>query len=327
MKRLFIAVSGILWCLGFSSGLAQAAEKYPVKPILFIVPVEAGGDGDVLVRPVMEKVSKMLGQPVVIVNKPGGGSSIGYRELHNAKPDGYTLGWGSATIITNKLQGVMPLDYHDFTQLGAYATFFPIVIGSTKSAIKFNTIQEAIAHAKANPGKLNMATAGVGQSWWVGATALITATGINVNTIPQPGAGALVVAQVAGGHAELGVAALASAKGMVESGQVKFLATLGGGRAPAPYDKVPTMKELGYDVSWESSNFVMGPPKLPKEIATLLANAIEKAAKDPAFIKFVSERNARWEYIPADQVVASYDKRRDVVRGIMQKAGILKEAK
>ncbi|MDP2707326.1 MAG: tripartite tricarboxylate transporter substrate-binding protein, partial [Burkholderiales bacterium] len=105
MKRLFIAVSGILGCLGFSSGLVQAAEKYPVKPILFIVPVEAGGDGDVLVRPVMEKVSKMLGQPVVIVNKPGGGSSIGYRELHNAKPDGYTLGWGSATIITNKLQG------------------------------------------------------------------------------------------------------------------------------------------------------------------------------------------------------------------------------
>lgn len=327
MKKRLIAVSGILWCLGFSSGLAQAAEKYPVKPILFIVPVEAGGDGDVLVRPVMEKVSKMLGQPVVIVNKPGGGSSIGYRELHNAKPDGYTLGWGSATIITNKLQGVMPLDYHDFTQLGAYATFFPIVIGSTKSAIKFNTIQEAIAYAKANPGKLNMSTAGIGQSWWVGATALITATGINVNTIPQPGAGALVVAQVAGGHAELGVAALASAKGMVESGQVKFLATLGGGRAPAPYDKVPTMKELGYDVSWESSNFVMGPPKLPKEIATVLANAIEKAAKDPEFIKFVSERNARWEYIPADQVVAAYDKRRDVVRGIMQKAGILKEAK
>jgi len=205
MKRLSVAVASVLWCLGYLSlGMAQAAEKYPVKQILFIVPVEAGGDGDVLVRPIMESVSKMLGQPVVIVNKPGGGSSIGYREIHAAKPDGYTLGWGSATIITNKLQGVMPLDYHDFTQLGAYATFFPIVIASTKSAIKFNTIQEAIAHAKANPGKLNMSTAGVGQSWWVGATAFITATGINVNTIPQPGAGALVVAQVAGGHAEWG---------------------------------------------------------------------------------------------------------------------------
>lgn len=328
MKRLLIAVSSILWCLGFLSlGAVQAAEKYPVKPILFIVAVEAGGDGDVLVRPIMQRVSQMLGQPIVIVNKPGGGSSIGYREIYGAKPDGYTLGWGSATIITNKLQGVSPLDYHDFTQLGAYATFFPIVIASTKSAVKFNTIQEAIAYAKANPGKLNMSTAGVGQSWWVAATAFLGGTGINVNTIPQPGAGALVVAQVAGGHAEWGVAALASAKGMIESGQVKFLATLGDGRAPAPYDKIPTVRELGYDVSWESSNFVMGPPKLPKEIVAILANAIEKAVKDPEFVKFVGERNARWDYIPPDKVVAAYDKRRTAVREIMSKAGILKEAK
>ncbi|MDO8597971.1 MAG: tripartite tricarboxylate transporter substrate-binding protein, partial [Sulfuricaulis sp.] len=134
MNRLLIAVSGILGCLGcFSSGVAQAAENYPVKPIVFIIAGEAGGDADVIVRPVMQRVSQMLGQPIVIVNKPGAGSSIGYRELHSAKPDGYTLGWGSATIITNKLQGVSPLDYHDFTHLGGFATSFPIVISYTKS--------------------------------------------------------------------------------------------------------------------------------------------------------------------------------------------------
>lgn len=328
MKRLFIAILSVVPCLGlFSLGAAQAAEKYPVKPIVCIVAVEAGADGDVLVRPVMQRVSKMLGQPIMIVNKPGGGSSIGYREIHGAKPDGYTIGWGSATIITNKLQGVSPLDYHDFTQLGAYATFFPIVIGSTKSKIQFNTIQEAIAHAKANPGKVNMSTAGVGQSWWVAAMSFIGGTGLNINTIPQPGAGAMTVAQVAGGHAELGVAAMGSAKSMVESGQVKFLATLGEARAPAPYDKIPTVKELGYDVSWESTNFVMGPPNMPKEIVTALTNAIEKAVKDPEYIKFANERNTRWEYIPPDRIVADFDKRRDAVREIMRKAGILKEVK
>ena len=328
MKKLLIAVSSISWCLGFLSlGVVQAAEKYPVKQIVCIVAVEAGGDADVIVRPIMQRVSQMLGQPIVIVNKPGAGSSIGYREIHGAKADGYTLGWGSATIITNKLQGVSPLDYHDFTHLGGFATSFPIVIASTKSKLQFKTIQEAIAYAKANPGKLNMSTAGVGQSWWVGATALITATGINVNTIPQPGAGALVVAQVAGGHAELGVAALASAKGMIESGQVKFLAVLGDARAPAPYDKIPTVKELGYDVSWESLSFMMGPPKLPQEIVTILVNAIEKAVKEPEYVKFLSERNTRPEWIPPDKVVPLFDKRRDAVREIMSKAGILKEAK
>jgi putative tricarboxylic transport membrane protein len=328
MKQLLIAIAGISLCSAVvGSESAQAAEKYPVKPITCIVGVEAGADGDVLVRPVMQRVSKMLGQPIVIVNKPGGGSSIAYREIHGAKPDGYTIGWGSATIITNKLQGVSPLDYHDFTQLGAYTTFFPIVIASTKSKIRFNTIQEAIAYAKANPGKVTMSTAGVGQSWWVAAMSFIGGTGINVNAIPQPGAGAMTVAQVAGGHAELGVAALGSAKSMVEGGQVKFLATLGEGRAPAPYDKVPTVKELGYDVSWESTNFVMGPPKLPKEIVAILADAVEKAVKDPDYVKLANETNTRWEYIAPGNIVPAFDKRRNAVREIMSKAGILKEAK
>ncbi len=328
MKRILIAILSVWAYSGvFSLGVAQAAEKYPVKPIEFIVAVEAGGDGAVLVRPLMQRVSQMLGQPIMIVNKPGGGSSIGYREIHSAKPDGYTLGWGSATIITNKLQGVSPLDYHDFTQLGAYATFSPIVIGSTKTKVQFNTIQQAIAYAKGHPGAVTMSTAGVGQSWWVAAMAFLGGTGLNVNSIPQPGAGAMTVAQVAGGHAELGVAALGSAKTMVESGQVRFLASLGDARAPAPYDKIPTIRELGYDVSWESSNFVMGPPNMPKEIVMILAKAIEKAAKEPAFIKFVNERNARGGWTPPDQVVPAFDKRRNTVREIMRKAGILKEVK
>jgi putative tricarboxylic transport membrane protein len=318
-------IAGLSLCFAIAAP-AQGAEAYPVKPITFIVAVEAGADGDVLVRPLMQRVSKMLGQPVIFVNKPGGGSSIGYREIHAAKPDGYTIGWGSATIITNKLQGVSPLDYKDFTHLGGYATFFPIVIASTRSKLQFSTIQDLIGYAKANPGKLNMSTGGVGQSWWVAAMSFIGGAGINVNTIPQPGAGAMTVAQVAGGHAEIGVAALGSAKAMVDSGQVRFLATLGDARAPAPYDAIPTVRELGYDVSWESTNFVMGPAGMPKQAVDRLVAAIEKAARDPEYVKFAIERNTRWEYIPPGDIVPAFDKRRVAVREIMAKAGILKEA-
>ena len=328
MKRLFIVVLSVFLCIGFFGlGLLQAAEKYPVKPITCIVAVEAGADGDVLGRPALLRVSQMLGQPIMVVNKPGAGSSLAYRELHAAKPDGYTIGWGSATIITNKLQGVSPQDYHDFTMIGTLATYFPIVISSTKSKIQFNTIQEVIAYAKAHPGELNMATAGVGQSWWVAAMSFLGGTGLNINTIPQAGTGAITTAQVAGGHAELGVVALGSAKSMIEGGQIKFLATLGEARAPAPYDKIPTVKELGYDVSWESTNFMMAPPKLPKDITAILVNAFEKAVNEPAFIKHANGLNARWEWIPPEKMVPAFDKRRDTVRGIMQKAGILKEIK
>ena len=155
---------------------------------------------------------------------------------------------------------------------------------------------------------------------------MLTGTGLNMNAIPQPGAGAMTVAQVAGGHAELGVAALGSAKAMVEGGQVKFLASLGESRAPAPYDKLPTVRELGYDVSWESNNFVFGPPKLPKEIVTVLVAAIEKAAREPEFVKYVNDRNARWEYMAPEKIAPAFDKRRDTVREIMRKADLLKEA-
>jgi len=328
MKRLFMTILSVFLCLGFFGlGLVQAAEKYPVKPIECILGVEAGADGDVLTRPAMQKASQMLGQPIVIVNKPGAGSSLAYRELHSAKPDGYTIGWGSATIITNKLQGILPLDYHDFTMFGTLATYFPIVISATKGPRQFKTIQEVITYAKAHPGELSMATAGIGQSWWVAAMSFLGGTGLDINTIPQAGTGAVTTAQVAGGHQDLGVVALGSAKSMIEGGQVRFLATLGEARAPAPYDKIPTVKELGYNVSWESTNFMMGPPKLPKEIVTLLVNTFEKVIKEPEFVKHANGLNARWEWIPPDKVVAAFDKRRDTVREIMKKAGILKEAK
>ncbi len=328
MKRLFPVILSILFgCGSVHFGVLQAAEKYPVKPIECIVPIEAGSDGDVITRPVMQKVSQILGQPVMIVNKPGAGSSIGYRDLHKSKPDGYTIGWGSSTTITNKLQGISPLDYHDFTILGTFATYFPIIVAATKTQRPFKTIQEVISYAKQHPGELSMSTSAIGGAWWIAALSFLKGTGLEVNTIPQPGAGALVMAQVAGGHADLGVVALGSAKGMVEAGQVRFLATLGEKRAPAPYDQVPTVKELGYAVSWESTNFAMGPPKMPKDAVDILVKAIKQAVHEPDYIKFCTERNCRWEYIPPDKLVAEFDKRRAVVREIMAKAGILKESK
>jgi len=328
MKRRLVILLTVLF--SFSSvqfGVLGAAGKYPVKPIEFIVPLEAGADGDVIARPVMQKVSQVLGQPVMIVNKPGAGSSIGYREVHRAKPDGYTIGWGSATLISNKLQGISPLDYHDFTMLGTFATYFPVIVAATNTKRPFKTIQEVISYAKAQPGEISMATGGIGQNWWVAAMSFFKGVGIEINTIPQPGTGAMSMTQVAGGHTDLACVGLGAAKGMLDSGQVRLLVNLGEERAAAPYDKIPTMKELGYDVGYESTNFAMGPPKMAKDVVDVLVKVIKQAVHEPDYMKFCSERNARWEYIPPEKMVSVFDKRRTVVREILSKAGILKEAK
>ena len=328
MRRLLLVILNVLFCFGSSHwGILPAAEKYPVKPIEFIVPLEAGSDGDVITRPVTQKVSQILGQPVMIINKPGGGSSIGYREIYRAKPDGYTIGWGSATLISNKLQGIFPLDYHDFTMLGTFATYFPVVVAATNTKRPFKTIQEMISYAKAHPGELSMATGGIGQNWWVAAMSLLKGTGLEINIIPQPGTGAMSMVQVAGGHTDLAVVGLGAAKSMIEGGQVRLLVNLGEERAAAPYDQIPTMKELGYDVSYESTNFAMGPPKMPKDAVGLLVKAIKQAVHEPDYKKFCAERNARWEYVPPEKMVPLFDQRRTIVREIMSKAGILKESK
>ena len=130
MKRLNKAMLYVFSVFGicFLIRDAMAAEKYPSKPINFIVAVEAGSDGDVLSRPLVQKASSILGSPIVVVNKPGAGSSMGYREIHDARPDGYTIGWTAGTIITNKLQGLLPYDFSDYTMICSFLIRWPAIL-------------------------------------------------------------------------------------------------------------------------------------------------------------------------------------------------------
>ena len=236
------------------------------------------------------------------------------------------MGWGSATLVSNKLQGISNFDYRDFMPLGPFATYFPVVVASTNSKHTFKTIQEVLAYAKANPSEISMAVAGVGQNWWVAAMDFARGTGVQINMIPQPGTGAMCMAQVAGGHTDLTIVALGAAKSMVDGGQVRILASLGEKRAAPPYEKIPTMRELGYDVGYESLNYAMAPPKVPQDIVDIWVKALKTAVTDPAYVKFCTERNARWEYMTPEQITAAFDKRKVVVREILSKAGLLKEA-
>jgi tripartite-type tricarboxylate transporter receptor subunit TctC len=302
----------------------QAAEEFPAKPITFIVPLEAGAGGDILSRFLIQKASTFSGTQIMVVNKPGAGSSIGYREIYGARPNGYTIGMSTVTIVTNKLQGLMPLDYHDFSLLGSFYTMPVCIFASTKTKRPFKTIEEAMTFAKAHPGEVSLAVAGVGQSDWIGAMAFITGTGINLNVIPQPGAGAFAVTQLAGGHADLGITNLAAAKPQMEAGNLRFVGVIGPERA-REYKSVPTLKDLGYDITWESTGNVIGPPNMPKDITDKLTKAFEAAANDPEFQKFLLERFATPFYLPPEKVVSHLDGQRKVAQNIMGKAGILKE--
>ncbi len=327
MKRLPIVVLRIFLLLSIVvlRNETRAADQYPQKPITFIVPIEAGSDGDILTRPLVQKASVVLDNNIVVVNKPGASSVPGYLELLRSKPDGYTIGMAPITIITNKLQGLSTFDYHDFTVLGTFYALPVNVFGSKKSKRPFKTIQEAISFAKAKPGELSVATGGVGTSIWIAAQAFISGTRINANVIPQAGAGGFVVTQIAGGHADLGVLSLPAAKPQIDAGNISFLASLGSKRPPAPYSDVPTLLELGDDAVWESFGIVMGPPNMPPAISEKLAKAFAVAANDPEYHKFISGLLTSPFYLPPDKIVPYSDERRKAARDIMEKLNILKE--
>jgi tripartite-type tricarboxylate transporter receptor subunit TctC len=317
---LVLVVVGLL----IPGSTAWAAEKYPAKPIIFLVPNEAGSSADTAARILAGRLQAQLGQPVVVTNKPGAGSSTGNRELHNAKPDGYTIGMSTATIFMNKLQGLLPYDHNDYTVLGAYLNWAPAVMASTKTKRPFNTMQEVIAAAKAKPGDIILSTGSVGQVWWVAAMDFIKKTGLEFNVVPQTSSSAATVLQVAGGHADIGITDVTTAKSQIDAGNIKVLALLGSERLPN-YPAIPTMKELGHDAVTLSTHLALAPPKLPKEITEQLLRAFEKAANDAEFKAWVTQNNGIPSYMTPEKTVKWMNDQVAVYREIMGKAGILKE--
>jgi tripartite-type tricarboxylate transporter receptor subunit TctC len=154
--------------------------------------------------------------------------------------------------------------------------------------------------------------------------AFISGTGIDLNVIPSAGGGGYAIAQAAGGHTDLAVTHVAAAKPQIEAGNLRFLAVIGDERDPN-YPDVPTLKEVGYNVGWESFGTVMGPPKMPQYAVDKLRNAFRIAATDPQYHKFLVSKFANPFYTPHDKIIPYADERLKTVREIMKKAGVLKE--
>lgn len=326
MKNVSILILSVL--LGFGifnfENEIRAAEKYPSKPITVMVNAEAGSGQDLITRRVYPRAAAMLGQPIMIVNKPGAGGSIALREVHDAKPDGYTLCSSTPTIFTNKLQGISSLGHSDFSVVGTIFFSFPWLIASTKTQHPYKSFEEVFLAAKASPGKVKLTTSGVGYMWWIMTMVFQQKTGLKFNVIPQPGTAGFIVSQVAGGHADIGVSSTSPAKPMIDAGMVNLLAVFAPHRAPG-YEKVPTLKELGYDVGVGSFGVIVGPPKMPKEILDKLAKAFEAGVNDPEYQKFMNENHYAGIYMPSDKVIPYMDEQRNLFRAVMGETGILKE--
>jgi len=265
-------------------GRSHAQDSYPTKPIQLVVTTAAGGALDLVARAVADRLSASMGQPIIIENQPAGNGSVAAGQFSKAKPDGYTLMMVVDSTVTINPHLYRNLSYdsdRDFAPVSVVSRL-PLVLLSNP-AVKAANLKELIALAKANPGKLNYASTGVGTQLHIGMELFKLMTKTDIVHVPYRGTtGAM--ADLMGGRIDLVLIGLSSAKTQVASGQVRAYAIAAPQRSTLMPD-LPTAGEAGlpgYEVqSWFG---MFAPAKTPQAVIERLSQEIRKASTDPKFI-------------------------------------------
>jgi len=270
----------LMLALSAFAATAALAQKFPDRPLTLIVPWAAGGSTDQTGRALAKAAQEHLGQPIVVVNKPGASTTIGMAELAKAKPDGYTIGTLSSSSYLLALQG-RELPYHPIDAFSYVSYYGDNLIGIAVPAdSRWKTLADLIAEAKANPGKLNYGTAAIGSTQHLSTEALTLATGARFMHIPQQGSAGSMTALL-GKHIDF-ITETSVWAPHVAAGRVRLLAVTSPKRASA-YPDVPTFTEL--DVSpIRSVQAIIGPAGMPEPVRKTLEVAFRKALKDPGFV-------------------------------------------
>lgn len=279
MRRFLLAVGFGLATLGAAStpGLAQA---WPTKPIRVVVPLTAGSASDVMARIVVEQLSQQLGQPVVVENRPGAGNTIGMSAVAKAEPDGYTLLVNSSThTVTPATRSNLGFEMSDLAPIVPLGNMPVVMVFNSSKGYK--TLADFVAYAKANPGKVNYASAGAGNSSHLNGERFRLAAGFDAVHLPFKGAPEAMT-EVVAGRADFYFAPLVNALPLLKDGKLVALAVSGSSRASALPD-VPTTVQAGIPNS--EYNFWAGmfaPAKTPAAIRDKLYAEMAKALATPA---------------------------------------------
>lgn len=267
------AVAGVAW-----------SQDFPNRPITLVVSFAPGGLTDIPARMIAPEMQKILGQPVVVVNKPGASGVVGGSYVVHASPDGYTLLVSGISEVQNLFYIHVPYNAEkDFAPVGKIANGPPLVLAVVSSS-PFKNVGDLIAYAKANPTKTNIATTGPATSPAIAVSQLNALLGTKIAAVPYQGAGPAAAA-VASGQVDAGFIWLPSIAGMVSSGRVRILAAATAEQIPV-LPSIPTLEELGYK-NFDHSAFVglLAPSSTPEPIIATLNKALNEAIEVPGFAK------------------------------------------
>lgn len=309
--------------LGAAGALAAPAiaraQTFPDRPIRLICPWTAGGSTDLQMRSIAEAAGKILGQPMVIENRPGAGGTLGAMQLLQARPDGYTLSQIPISIFRfpymQASPGWNPLT--DFTYVSHITGYlFGVVV---RADSEFRTFAELMAWAKANPGKLTYGTPGVGTSLHITMEQLAIKAGVEFLHVPFRGVAENQTALLAGT-----VMATADSSGwaqLVRDGRLRLLVTWGAERAKN-FPDAPTLKELGYEIISSSPYGFAGPRGMEAEVVRKLDDAFRRAIDDPAHRAILDRFDMAPWYLNSADYAAFAAKQNEEEKAMVQRLGL-----
>lgn len=302
-RRLLLSIG--LGLAGLATLPAVAQDKYPSRPITMVVPFPPGGSVDIMARQYSEPLSRVLGVPIVVENRPGAGGSVGAQYVARAKADGYTLVVSSqsshlANPLTQPQVGYDPVkDFENIAILGRLPNALVV-----HSSLPFKTFKEFIDYAKKNPGKLNYGSGGVGSMGQLNVEMLKASTGAFTTHIPYRGGTPLITA-VLGNEVQFILDNLVIMLPHIQAGKVRALAVANDQRLPQLPD-VPTLAEVGYPqlnlTSWIG---IAAPAGTPDAAVQTLHKAVRQVAASPAMIANLKDRGV----IPPEEMTpAAFEK-------------------
>ena len=320
MKQSIVKAAATLIIAAAALG-AASAQDYPTRPITLVVPYAAGGGNDVMARIVADKMSRTLGQQIVVENRAGAGGTIATRQVAKAAPDGYTLvigGTGTLAVNPTLYANVGYDPRKDFAPVGLIGTSALVVL--VHPSIAATNIRELIALAKKEPGKLNYASAGVGSGIHLGTVLFEQMADIRLTHVPYRGTGPALT-DLVGGHVAIYFSSLPSAIGIAKEGKVRPLAVTGAQRSDV-FPDLPTVAEAalpGFEAVLHYG--IAAPAGTPRPIVDKLNAALREALSAPD----TRERMAKdgTEPLPStpDEYAADIDREETKWSAIVRKSG------
>lgn len=318
MRRRHLVQLAAATVAAFSMG--AHAQSFPSKPIRLVIAFPAGGPTDITMRQLAENAGKVLGQPVIVENKPGAGGTLPAQQLQMSPADGYMLAQIPLGVFrlpyTTKISWDPVKDINYVINVTGYA--FGIVV-PTDSPIK--SWADFVSYAKANPGKLSYGSTGTLTSPHLTTELIAQKAGIQLNHIPYKGSAELSAA-ITGGH----IMAAADSTGfapLVQAGKLRVLNTWGDKRLDK-FPDAPTLKELGLDVV-QNSPFGIGVPRdTPPDVVKKLHDAFKKAMEDPSYVQALARYDMLPNYMDSQQYTRFAQETFRTEKALVEKLGLVK---